>query len=333
MNKSFRHLFLKLHDVASTSRNILLACHERADGDALGSLLGCRYLFSKEGRTVTALAPKSETQKFSYLSGVDRVLFDASTVRVDAYDAVILLDCGDVQRTHLAEKIFFLGSRRPMVAVIDHHPTTTSFRNRELVDLAIIDPRASSTCELVFYYVDGNRLPLAPELATALLTGIITDTGGFMNLATTSESLEVAGELLKRGANLRRIVNATVRSKSVGMLQLWGRALERLEHNPATGVISTALTAEDFEECGVDQESTEGIANFLNALGEGKLVLVLREGDRGIVKGSFRTKLRDVDVALLAQAFGGGGHKKAAGFTVQGKIVKKPNEWAVERQP
>jgi phosphoesterase RecJ-like protein len=236
-----------------------------------------------------------------------------------------------VKRTHLAEKLHFLGAHRPTVALVDHHETMSEFRGAMLVDLSIVHTSASSTSELVYRYLHDSRVAVSPTMATALLAGVVTDTGGFQNLATTLESFDVAGELMNHGANLRKVVTATMRNKSVGTLQLWGRALSRLEHDPATGIVSTALTQNDFLECNVGRESTEGVANFLNVLGEGSVVLVLREEERGMVKGSYRTKQPGIDVRVLAKEFGGGGHVKAAGFSVRGTIEKGAHGWTVRR--
>ncbi|MBI4092427.1 MAG: DHH family phosphoesterase [Candidatus Kerfeldbacteria bacterium] len=326
------HLHRQLHDNLRDSPRVLLATHERADGDALGSLIALQEHFRRGGTSVLALAPDSSPKIFSFLSGIDSLRTDVSGIDVSAFDAVLLLDSGDVRRTQLAEKLYFLGTQRPLVALIDHHRPALSWRDRNLVDLAIVDTARSSTCELVYEFFVANGLDFSPEQATALLTGIITDTGGFVNAGTTLESMDIAAELLRRGGNLRRIVSATVRSKSVASLQLWGRALSRLERDPATDTISTALMLKDFDECGVDREGSEGIANFLNSLGEGRVVLVLREEPDGLVKGSYRTKRSGVDVAALARVYGGGGHTKAAGFTVAGEIVQDERGWRVREK-
>jgi len=321
------HLYRLLHSALKEKRRVLLVTHEHADGDAFGSTLALRLML---GQSTVALAPESSPVNFAYLAGIATIEFEPSKVNVREFDAVVMLDCGDVKRTRIAEQLADLGDRRPFVAVIDHHPTTTIFRGHDLVDLKIIERGVTSTCELVAEYARVTRAAVTPELATCLLTGIITDTGGFTNLATTVEGMDVAADLMRKGANLRRIVSATMRSKSVGILHLWGRALSRLEYDPSTELVTTALTLEDFRECGVEREASEGLSNFLNSLGEGKVVLVLREEPNGLVKGSYRTKHPDVDVAAMAAVYGGGGHKKAAGFSLAGKIVRSDRGWKVD---
>ena len=322
----------RLNELLARSTKVLLATHEHADADAIGSMLALREnLLGTPGVAVDTLAPATVRRQFTFLEGHETIATDAAAFRPDRYDCVVLLDCGDVKRTHLAEKLHFLGKHRPTVALVDHHETMFTFRGAALVDLPIVHTSASSTSELIYRYLRDNRIAVSPTMATALLAGVVTDTGGFQNLATTLESFDVAGELLNHGANLRKVVTATMRNKSVGTLQLWGRALSRLEHDPATGIVSTALRVNDFSECNVGPESTEGVANFLNILGEGTVVLVLREEEHGMVKGSYRTKVLDVDVRALAKEYGGGGHAKAAGFSIRGTIEKSAHGWAVRR--
>lgn len=328
MSKTYGPDFAQLQRLVLNAHSLLFVTHERADGDAIGSLLSFRESVS-HGAVTELLAPNSSLGQFSFLDGIDRVAVDADPVAVDRHDVVLMFDCGDVMRTRVAEKILFLGPHRPRVVVIDHHPTTTAIRDTNIVDLAIVHTGASSTCELIYGYFLHNRIPISPSAATAMLTGIITDTGGFQNLATTLEAMEIAGELMKRGGNLRKVVNATMRNKTVDMLKLWGRALSRLEYDPGTRIVTTALMADDFKECGVTRESAEGVANFLNGLSEGDAVLVLREEDGGMVKGSYRTKKDGVDVAALARRYGGGGHMKAAGFTVYGTISRNTHGWGI----
>ena len=172
------------------------------------------------------------------------------------------------------------------------------------------------------------RIPINRHAATSLLTGILTDTGHFSNLGTTQEAMEIASDLLAKGADHRTITEATMRNKSIGTLQLWGRALSRLTINHTTGVVSTVVTLEDLKECGVDGEATTGISNFLNSLSEGKIALVLQEDANNLIKGSLRTT-SDINVADIAKQFGGGGHAKAAGFKIKGKLVKTQRGWKV----
>jgi phosphoesterase RecJ-like protein len=152
-----------------------------------------------------------------------------------------------------------------------------------------------------------------------------------MNLATTGSSVDAASDLLKRGVNLPDLSKRTMNNRSLATLKMWGKALERLQQTPY-GLVYTVLTQEDLAAAGTD--GSEGISNFLNSLDQetdARVILVLTQRDETTVKGSFRTTHPQVDVSKLAQAFGGGGHKKAAGFAVQGKLVETPGGWIIQK--
>jgi len=192
-----------------------------------------------------------------------------------------------------------------------------------------VETDAASTTDILFRIFNHNRFRINKEIATCLLTGIITDTGSFSNLATTPQSISNASELLINGARAKDIINNALTKQSIGVLKLWGRAFSRLIKNSHTNIAITVVTLKDFKECGVENESAEGIANFLNNLNGAKAILVLKEQSDGTIKGSLRTTQDNIDVSKLARVLGGGGHKKAAGFTIKGKIEETKGGWKI----
>ena len=162
-----------------------------------------------------------------------------------------------------------------------------------------------------------------------MLTGILSDTSHFTNPATNSISLEGASHLLLCGGRLNDITRYLVHNKSVPGLQLWGKALERIKENKKEGMASTVIREQDLIEIGIDgNEAIEGLSNFLGAVLDVPIIMVLTEKPGGIVKGSLRSATDDV--SKIAKSFGGGGHKKAAGFEIAGKIIEKKGIWQVE---
>ena len=139
----------------------------------------------------------------------------------------------------------------------------------------------------------------------------------------------MSSKLLANGANFKDITAYTLRNKSISSLKLWGRALERLRFDDKKGIATTIITQEDFKECNAVGDDAEGVANLLNHLSGVKMAMVLRELDGGQVKGSLRTTSELIDVSEVAKLMGGGGHKKAAGFTVQGRIKQTDTGWEV----
>ena len=154
----------------------------------------------------------------------------------------------------------------------------------------------------------------------SLLTGLITDTDNFSNGATNQECLKIASELIHRGANFNMIKAWFLKNKSITTLKLWGIALSRLNKHEKHDIVHTHITRDDLTESGANEEETDGIANFLNNVGEGRAAILLKETSDGKIKGSLRTTKDDLDVGAIAKALGGGGHKKASGFTMDGTI-------------
>lgn len=314
------------------ANRLFLGIPEGPDGDSVGSMLALALMGDALGkRTVTCYSPEAIPPSLLFLPGVERIIVGGGEDAFAAADLAVFVDTGDVRRVKLDHALLGRDRVRTTVVNLDHHQIGPANPVADAIDLHIIDPSASAACELVFRYLVSVGHPVTKDIATCLLTGILTDTGGFSNLGTTFRSLGVAAELLKRGANIAVIADRTQKNKSIGALKLWGIALSRLERNPRSGIVTTVITQEDLRGCDVEEDATEGIANFLNALEDANAVLVLREEPGGLIKGSFRTTKPDMDVSRLAQAYGGGGHKKAAGFTVRGRLERTPGGWHVVR--
>lgn len=161
------------------------------------------------------------------------------------------------------------------------------------------------------------------------MTGIITDTGNFTNSATQQSSLDVASDLVRLGAKIPEISQHTLRNKTIPSLNLWGEVFSRLVINPRYQLAYTVVTQEDFETLGVTPESLDGLVNFLAGLQGVRFVLLLTQTQADIIKGSLRTTDDTLNVSDLAKIWGGGGHTKAAGFTLSGNLIQKNNRWIV----
>lgn len=321
--KEFYPIFNKIQEEISKANDILVIAHQNPDGDAVGSIIGMGHYLRQQHKTHVLFCLTEVPDYLRFIKGADTIQHGVDILRQKEYDLVILLDSGDLAYAGVAEHFRTLKGL-PIVINIDHHPT-----NQRYGHVNLVDPTASSTAEIMYHFLDYHRIPLDKETATALLTGIMTDTGSFTNMATTPSSMEVSSRLMARGARVKDINANTMRNKSLNQLQLWGRALSRLKLNTDTGIVTTVLTQRDFQELKMDEDSSEGISNFLNSVGEAKAVIVLREKSDGTIKASLRTTHPDVDVSKLAKYFGGGGHKKAAGFTIKGKLTETDEGWRV----
>lgn len=324
LNKDLERLKRQILAEIKAAEHIMLVGHQKPDGDAIGSCLALAHYISSLNKKCDCFSVDMIHQSLQFLPMVEIFQHDHAVWQEPKFDLLIVLDSGDLRYAGIAHHVARMKHDYKIIN-IDHHQTNELFGHYNLV----VD-NASSTCEIVHDLLHLDNA-ITQNIATCLLTGIVTDTNGFANLATTATAIEKAGKLLLRGANLKHITNATILSQSVNNLKLWGLALERLYQDPSTGIIITAITHQDLLDCDVSIEACEGVANFLSTLEEvsNNIVLVLSERDHGTVKASMRTTSPLLDVAKFAKLMGGGGHKKAAGFSLNGSLIKTTYGWKI----
>jgi len=233
------------------------------------------------------------------------------------YDLIIVVDTADLALLgSLYADHVDLFAETPILNV-DHHISNVRYGQVHL-----IDPTSASTTEVLYHWftqVPSFRERITADLATLLLTGLITDTRSFQNPNTTPRSLEVAAELLERGARQQEIIQHVYKTKPLTTLKIWGRALNRIQMDPAAGVVWSAVSKEDLLEMGALPEETAGILDELISTIPGADVWVLfTETDEGSLKASMRSS-SVVDASRLAgETYAGGGHARASGFRVRG---------------
>ncbi|MCW1930333.1 MAG: DHH family phosphoesterase [Candidatus Kerfeldbacteria bacterium] len=307
------------------SSHIMLVMHKKPDGDTSGSTLAFSHYLDLIQKPHTVFCLDTLPSSLRFLPGAHKLTTSPHVWNPDAatFDLMIVFDSGDLGYNGIKPYVEKLTHQFSIIN-IDHHITNTNYGHLNLV------VQASSTCEVVSDLLSYKNA-MNREIATCLMTGLITDTGGFSNLATTASSIHTASSLLKKGVNLKSITTNALQHRSVNSLKLWGRALERMLVHPS-GVLTTAITQKDFEECGADHTQVEGVSNFLNTIDnttECSVICVFTEMPNGLVRGSLRTTHPLIDVAKFATLLGGGGHKKAAGFTLSGRLHKHDDGWVV----
>lgn len=305
------------------NHEFVLVGHEDPDGDSLGSLLALGEYLEGQGKSVKMTCKSQLPEIFNYLRGVDKVCREFDSSR---QGAIILLDNGDLKRTGFSKEIQQAKKRGLQIVNIDHHIRNDIWK---IATLNLAETMASSTSELVFKLLTSLKANINPSMATALLTGMYYDTGGFHHSNTSDEVLKISSELLRLGANLKKISKSVSQNRSLNMLKLWGIALDRIKLDSQRSIATTVLTRRDIVHSGANEEEISGLVNLLNSASEVKMALLLYETEDGKIKGSLRTENNDVDVAKLAGAMGGGGHKKASGFSLKGKLMKIGNNWQV----
>lgn len=305
----------QIHNHIKNANRLALVSHQNPDGDTLGSAMALAEHLQTLGKEVRIFCLSPVPDKFNFLNNIKLISQDENVFT--GADTIAVLDSGDLKYAGVHE---ILQNSSATIINIDHHATNANYGNINMVVTT-----ASSTTEVVYNFFKINGIHISPTMACALLTGLITDTDNFSNQATTHASLTAAGELLRLGANWNMINNRLVRNKSVGTLKLWGVVLGRLTQKEDADMVYTYITTSDMVEHDASDADVEGIANFLNKLDGAKISLFLKEMSAGKVKGSFRTTHEDTDVSALAKKLGGGGHKKAAGFTADGTIDEVVN--------
>jgi bifunctional oligoribonuclease and PAP phosphatase NrnA len=313
----------KFINVINKSGKILLITHRNPDGDAIGSILAMQNYLLSLNKKIKSFCITKAGENFNYLQNIENIEDNIENIESN-YDLAIILDCGDLGMTKITEKIKQINFKFG-ITNIDHHYTNPNYG-----DINIVIPKASSTAEIIYQIMRISNVKITPAMATALLTGIVTDTGNFAYRSTNKQSIETASRLLSIGADFEGISKANVYNKTIDILKLWGIVMRRIAFNEELKMVTTALFKTDLENLNLDKDAGEGISNYLNNLSKkNKFSLLLKEYEIGKVKGSLRTTCDDVDVSLIAQKFGGGGHQKAAGFEVEGKLVFNNGRWQI----
>jgi len=283
--------------------------HENVDGDALGSLIAMQGLLRALGKdSVIVIAPEEfplpPEYRFFSLDGLStKAPGDLGT------RTTIFLDCGNLDRNPLAA----MREAEPLINIDHHHDNTRFGTINHVVE------EASCTAEIVWDLMGGLGVEVSPTIAEALYVGLLTDTGRFSYDSTTPRAHLMAAELIGAGVDVGRIYRQIYEDTPLAKLELLGRALSATRRFDAERLMVAVLTGEDFAATAADDSYAEGIVDHLRAVKDTKVAALIREvcsgGRVGAHKVSLRASDDDVDVSAIARAFGGGGHRRAAGFT------------------
>ncbi|HWB88742.1 MAG TPA: bifunctional oligoribonuclease/PAP phosphatase NrnA [Acidimicrobiia bacterium] len=294
--------------VIEESPSVALACHVGPDGDALGSMLALALACADQGKQVVGGFGSPHVIPPS-LSFLPTELLVAPADFPEAPPLLVVLDVGSPER--LGELAASAG-KAGTVIVIDHHVTNEGFG-----DIAVVDPGAAATGELVYDILAALGWELTPEVATCLHTALVTDTGRFSYSNTTPRTLRIAADLVAAGAEPSLIGRHIYEQAPFGYLKAAALALGRAELDLERGVVSTVVTFEDLAESEIGWDETENLIDLLRLTLEADTAVLVKAHDDGRVKVSLRSR-GDTNVGGLAHSMGGGGHRLAAGFTTEG---------------
>jgi len=313
--------YLRAAELIGPCARVLLTSHIRPDGDALGGLVAMQAILRDLGKEPVAVALDPVPAKYALL--VDReplVVWPQGQPRPETStwlavadpDAVVVLDT--CTRSQLEPICSYLDSVHCPKIVVDHHATREA-----LADLYLIDESASATCLLLLEWAEAVGWPIRQTAAEALFVGISTDTGWFRFLNTDGRTLQSAGRLAERGVEPGLMYERLFLRDSVGRVRLLGAMLRTLELHAGGRVAVIAATQRMFRECGAQPAETEDLINEPQRIASVVVTILLVEQEDGRVRVSMRSK-GNVNVARIAERFGGGGHERAAGARLSGSI-------------
>lgn len=301
------------------SRRTLLLAHKSPDGDTLGSALAF-YLYLKGlAKEVDVASYDQPAEVLRFLPGSETIIHELDEAR---YDLIISFDSADPKLSGFDKSHPEIFSRKERHINIDHHSSNLMYGGINLVRTD-----CASTTQILYYLFRQFKAIFTRDISTCLLTGLYTDTGSFMHQNTTADTIRVGADLVRHGADVASIARHIFHTKPVHQLRLWGRILNRAKKTKDDVVVS-AVTKSDLSELGSHKDHLSGAIEFLKYVPGIRYAEILSEEEGGRVKGSLRTIREDVDVAAIAATYGGGGHIKAAGFSIPGRLEEEV-QWKV----
>lgn len=310
----------KIIDQLQKSQNIFVASHSNPDGDAIGALLSTGLALKAMHKDVRMFNQSAIPAVYRFLPSVQLIRQEADDM--ETYDTVVVLDCGSIERIGpMAQQARKAGT----IINIDHHITNTRFGH-----LHLIDPEACATSAIVYRIIKKMNIDISCPMAAAIYTGILTDTGSFRFSNTNRQAFAICSEMIERGANPYEIAQHVYGHYSLGRIKLLNLALDSLEisANGKTSIMS--LTQDMLDITRTQEEDIDGIINYARRIEDVKVAALIHEvAGNGRARRQYHVSLRsdgDVNVALIAAEFGGGGHANAAGFSVEATLSDLKNK-------
>ena len=304
----------EIYNLINDSMHIALAVHTNPDGDAIGACTALALVLEKMGKKPIILM-KDIPDKYNFIHGKE-LIYDEYPDNLPL-ELFIALDCGDKER--IGEYISIFDTAKITIN-IDHHIT-----NPKSADYNLVNSNASSTCEIIYELIKDWGLSLDKEIASSLYTGIAFDTGGFKHNNTSSFTHKIIADLLTYNINFTDIMNKLFFSRSLSATKLLAYALNKMELYQNNQLSICTLDKKELEKFDAKNFDTEGIISFMKNT-EGVLIAcLLYEKSENEIKVSFRSS-DNIDISVIAQIFGGGGHKKAAGCTINKTIIEAKDE-------
>lgn len=285
-------------------QRFMITSHVRPDGDGLGSGLALSWMLRALNKEGDVVLRDRVPPAYRVLPGSDLVVVQDDVA--EKYDAAFIIECSDVDRPGLP------GLKDQFVVNIDHHSTTVPFG-----DINWIDSTAAAVGEMIYNLCKALGVEVTKEIAECIYTALLTDTGSFHFSNTTERTLKIASELVRRGVEPARISEALFYSNSFAKVRLLGLVLSNIERDESGRIAWIKMDRATMYEADACEEDSDGIVNHALSICNVEAVAFFKELSRGVYRISLRSKGRN-NVAKVAELFGGGGHRNAAGCRIEG---------------
>lgn len=295
-------MFKEARELIDNSKKIYIVAHVNPDGDAIGSTFAVYFALKKLGKDVHVVMP-SFSEVFEFLPGVESRVDNIE----EDYDLLIALDSSDYTRLAISEEEY---NRAKKVIMLDHHQISQPYG-----DFRYINDQKSSASEIAFLFIKSLEVEIDENIATLLYTGIMTDTGSFNYSNATPDTFRVVAELLENGAKAVDVCKRLNDTMKEAKLKLLAKAIDNMEVFYNGKMRFTYISYEEIEGLGIHDEDAEGMTNYLRAVEGTEVAVYVRGKSDGTYKVSMRSN-GSVDVSKIAISFGGGGHPRAAGYTM-----------------
>ena len=288
-------------------RSVALLCHARPDGDCLGGACALKLALNQKGIRAVVCSNDPVPEKFKFLPEINNVVNSLEALGVDKDWAMVAVDCADKTRISEINRFTqFAGTYN-----VDHHVSNEKYANNNYV----VD--CASNCQNVYAIIKELGVEIDKEIADLLMLGLVTDTGFFRHKNTTSETLDIASELLKKGADLNLIGYKTFREQSKARAKLFGLVMSKIRYFLDDRFAVLTISKRDLDFTGAKSDETEGFVDFVMGVNTVEVGACVMEVGENKYKISFRSK--ETNVNAVASRFGGGGHVLASGCQISGE--------------
>ncbi len=300
-------LMSDIKNAIDKASRIIVVSHINPDGDALGTQLAVTDYLESIGKTVVMVRDSVIPERYSFLDGIENIVHAESVADPKSYDTMLILECPTRERFGTANRFVHEGVT---LINIDHHQDSTSFGDHNW-----IDGQASSVGEMLYDFFKFVSWPISRRVANLLYVAIMTDTGRFRFESCHAHTFAAAADLVEAGADPRSNCDNTYFAASAASMKLLGKVLNQIEFYDDNSLCLLTLTRNQLAETGAKASDTEGLVDYTLYSGEVLVGALLNEVDSKTTKVSLRAR-NGVNVADIAAHFGGGGHIKAAGCTI-----------------